>query len=323
VTGGDSVPDSQAVLGGQAVPGGGGDLLDVADEVSEALAAGGSVVALETTFVSHGFPGLRGLAVALESERRVRAACAVPATVAVADGRILVGTDAATLERLAASPDARKAGPRDLASCVAGGGLGATTVGGTLAVCRLAGIRFMGTGGIGGVHRGFAATLDISADMAQLARTPAVVVASGPKSLLDVPATAELLESLGVPVLGWRTGTLPRFYTASGGPPVSARVDSAAEAVRIARLHWQLAGSCGLLVAQPPARSLDVDELTQAALDAADRDGATGQAVTPAVLAYLHEATGGATLEVNAQLIADNAGLAGQLAAEYAAGGRP
>jgi pseudouridine-5'-phosphate glycosidase len=149
-----------------------------------------------------------------------------------------------------------------------------------------------------------------------------VVVASGPKSLLDVPATAELLESLGVPVLGWRTGTLPRFYTASGGPPVSARVDSAAEAVRIARLHWQLAGSCGLLVAQPPARSLDVDELTQAALDAADRDGATGQAVTPAVLAYLHEATGGATLEVNSALIADNAGLAAELAVAYSAASR-
>ncbi len=164
----------------------------------------------------------------------------------------------------------RKAGPRDLASCVAGGGLGATTVGGTLAVCRLAGIRFMGTGGIGGVHRGFAATLDISADLAQLARTRAVVVASGPKSLLDVPATAELLESLGVPVLGWRTDTLPRFYTASGGPPVSARVETAAEAARIARLHWRLAGG-GLLVAQPPPRSLDVDELTEQALDAAQR----------------------------------------------------
>ena len=297
------------MTGGDAAVGGAGDVLDIAAEVREALGAGAPVVALETTLVSHGFPGTRGVEVALESERRVRAAGAVPATVAVTGGRIRVGTDAATLERLAASPDARKAGPRDLASCIASGGLGSTTVGGTLAVCRLAGIRFMGTGGTGGVHRGFAATLDISADLAQLARTPAVVVASGPKSLLDVQATAELLETLGVPVLGWRTGTLPRFYTAAGGPPVSARVDSAAEAVRIVRLHWRLAGG-GLLVAQPPPRDLDVDELTQAALDAAERDGVTGQAVTPAVLAYLHEATGGATLEVNAQLIADNAGPA-------------
>jgi pseudouridine-5'-phosphate glycosidase len=145
------------------------------------------------------------------------------------------------------------------------------------------------------------------------------VVASGPKSLLDVRATAELLESLGVPVLGWRTATLPRFYSAEGGPAVSARVDDAAEAARIARLHWELTGGSGLLVARPPSRSLDVDELTEAALAAAERDGVTGQAVTPAVLAYLHEATGGATLDVNSALIADNAGLAAKLAVAYAA----
>ncbi len=307
------------MAGHDAPPGGG--LLDISAEVAEALAAGRPVVALETTLVSHGFPGTQGLTVALESERRVRAAGAVPATVAVDGGRILVGAGAGTLGRLAAGPDVRKAGPRDLASCVAGGGLGATTVGGTLAVCRLAGIRFMGTGGIGGVHRGFAVTLDISADLGQMARTPAVVVASGPKSLLDVRATAELLESLGVPVLGWRTGTLPRFYAASGGPPVSARVDTAAGAARIVRLHWQLAGN-GLLVAQPPRRSLDVDELTEAALDAAQRAGATGQAVTPAVLAHLHEATGGATVEVNSELITDNAGLAAELAVAYSAASR-
>jgi pseudouridine-5'-phosphate glycosidase len=294
------------------------DLLDMSTEVREALAAGGPVVALETTLVSHGFPGTRGLDVALESERRVRAAGAVPATVAVVDGRIRVGAGADVLTRLAKSPDARKAGPRDLAGCLAAGDLGATTVGGTLAVCRLAGIRFMGTGGIGGVHRGFAATLDISADLGQMARTPALVVASGPKSLLDVPATAELLETLGVPVLGWHTGTLPRFYTASGGPAVSARVDSAAEAVRIAGLHWRLAGGA-VLLARPPSRSLDVDELTERALAAAAQAGATGPAVTPAVLAYLHEQTGGATLEVNADLIADNAGLAAELAVAHSA----
>jgi pseudouridine-5'-phosphate glycosidase len=291
-------------------------VLDVSVEVSDALAGGGPVVALETTLVSHGFPGTRGLEVALESERRVRAAGAVPATVAVVDGRIRVGLGTDVLARLAASTDARKAGPRDLASCVAWGGLGATTVGGTLAVCRLAGIRFMGTGGIGGVHRGFDRTLDISADLGQMARTPALVVASGPKSLLDVPATAELLETLGVPVLGWRTDTLPRFYTATGGPGVSARVDSAAEAVRIAGLHWQLAGG-GLLVARPPSRGLDVDGLIEQALDAAAQAGATGQAVTPAVLDYLHRETGGATLEVNADLIADNAGLAAELAVAH------
>jgi pseudouridylate synthase len=294
------------------------DVLDVAAEVADALAAGGPVVALETTLVSHGFPGTRGLDVALESERRIRAAGAVPATVAVVDGRIVAGTGSTVLERLAASPDARKAGPRDLAACVTDGGLGATTVGGTLAVCALAGIRFMGTGGIGGVHRGYGQTLDISADLGQLARTQALVVASGPKSLLDVPATAELLETLAVPVLGWRTDTLPRFYTAAGGPAVSARVDSAAGAVRLAGLHWRLRGG-GLLVGRPPRHELDVDDLIEQALAAAGRDGITGQAVTPAVLGYLHQATGGASLEVNAELIADNAALAAELAVAHAA----
>jgi len=297
------------------------ELLDVAAEVAAALAHGDPVVALETTLVSHGFPGRRGVDVALESERRVRAAGAVPATVAVAGGRLRIGVDTALLEQLADRADVRKAGPRDLAACLAAGALGSTTVGGTLAVARLAGIRFMGTGGTGGVHRGFAASLDISADLAQLARTPAVVVASGPKSLLDVPATSELLESLSVPVLGWRTDTLPRFYSAAGGPPVSARVDTAAQAARIAGLHWRLSGG-GLLVARPPRRSLDVDEVIEEALAAADRAGVSGQGVTPAVLAHLHEATGGATLEVNAELIADNVGLAAELAVAWAAGAR-
>ncbi|HEV2451342.1 MAG TPA: pseudouridine-5'-phosphate glycosidase [Streptosporangiaceae bacterium] len=295
-------------------------VIELSAEVGEALAAGQPVVALETTLVSHGFPGGRGLEVALESERRVRAAGAVPATVAVTGGRIRAGVDAGLLARLAREQGVRKAGPRDLAACVVSGGLGATTVGGTLAVCRAAGIKFMGTGGIGGVHRGFSRSLDISADLAQLARTRAVVVASGPKSLLDVRATAELLESLGVPVLGWRTSVLPRFYSAGGGPPVSARVDDAGQAARIARLHWELTGGSGLLVARPPSQSLDVDELVEAALAEAERAGVSGQEVTPAVLAYLHEATGGATLDVNAELIAANAGLAGELAVAYAAG---
>ena len=295
--------------------------LQLSGEVRAAVAGGQPVVALETTLVSHGFPGEQGIQVALASEARVREQGAVPATVGVVDGAVRAGLTEAELARFAeAGPQARKVGARDLAACVVQGALGATTVGGTLAVCRLAGIGFMGTGGIGGVHRGFAVTLDISADLAQLARTRAVVVASGPKSLLDVPATAELLESLAVPVLGWRTDTLPRFYTAPGGPAVSARVETAAQAAQIARLHWRLAGG-GLLVARPPRRSLDLDELTQQALDAARRAGATGQAVTPAVLARLHEATGGATLEVNAQLIADNAGLAAELAVASAADG--
>ncbi len=191
----------------------------VTDEVAAALSDGRAVVALETTLVSHGFSAGRGLAAALDSEERVRAAGATPATVGVLDGAVRVGLTAAELTRFAdAGTAARKVGARDLAACVVQGALGSTTVGGTLAVCRAVGIRFVGTGGIGGVHRGFAETLDISADLPQLARTAAVVVCSGAKSILDVAATAELLETLAVPVLGWQTQTLPMFYTADGRP---------------------------------------------------------------------------------------------------------
>jgi pseudouridylate synthase len=280
-------------------------VIRVADEVREATA----VVALETTLVAHGFPPGDGVAVALESERRVRAAGAVPATIGVLDGEIRVGLSADELERF--TPEARKLGPRDLGPCVASGETGATTVGGTLAVCRHAGIRFMGTGGIGGVHRG--ARLDISADLFELSRTPVVVVSSGVKSLLDVEATAELLETLSVPVLGWRTDTMPRFYAASGGPPVSQRVDTADEVVRIARAHWELVG-CGLLVGNPPPRSIDVEALIDSALDEAVELGTSGQGLTPFVLGRLHEESGGETLELNRELIAANAQLAAELA---------
>ena len=280
-------------------------VIRVADEVREATA----VVALETTLVAHGFPPGDGVAVALESERRVRAAGAVPATIGVLDGEIRVGLTADELERF--TPEARKLGPRDLAACVASGETGATTVGGTLAVCRHAGIRFMGTGGIGGVHRG--QRLDISADLIELSRTPVVVVSSGVKSLLDVEATAELLETLSVPVLGWRTETMPRFYDASGGPPVSQRVDTAEEVVRIARAHWELVG-CGLLVGNPPPRSIDVEALVDSALDEAVELGTSGQGLTPFVLGRLHEESGGETLELNRELIAANAQLAAEVA---------
>jgi pseudouridine-5'-phosphate glycosidase len=291
----------------------------VSDEIAEALRAGGAVVALETTLVSHGFSHGRGLQAALESERRVRAEGAVPATVGVVDGVIRVGLQAAELERFAeAGTAARKAGARDLAACVVQGALGSTTVGGTLAVCRAAGIRFMGTGGIGGVHRGFAQTLDVSADLPQLARTRALVVCSGAKSILDVSATSELLETLGVPVLGWQTSTLPMFYTGQGGPPVSAQVTGAAETARIAAAHWQLSPSSGLLLGRPPVAGLDIEALITQAVEQVRSEGITGQAVTPAVLTAVEELSGGASVEVNRRLIADNAALAAQIAVAYA-----
>ena len=283
-------------------------MIRIADEVREASA----VVALETTLVAHGFPAGEGLAVAAESERRIRDVGAVPATIGVLDGEIRVGLSPEELERFDA--DARKVGPRDLAVCVVQRAVGATTVGGTLAVCRAAGVRFMGTGGIGGVHRGYPHPPDVSADLGELARTQALVVSAGVKSLLDVPATLELLESLGVPVVGFRTDTLPLFYSARGGPAVPARIDSTADAAAIARAHWDLGGS-GIVLAQPPPTSLDdIEPLIEAALAEADRAGAQGQAVTPFVLAYLHRHSEGRTLAVNRELIVANAGLAAEVA---------
>jgi pseudouridylate synthase len=288
-------------------------------EVARALEHGRPVVALETTLVSHGFSAGRGLDAALESEQRVRAAGATPATIGVLDGAVRVGLDAAELERFAAAgTDARKLGARDIAACVVQGALGSTTVGGTLAVCRAAGIRFMGTGGIGGVHRGFADTLDISADLPQLARTQALVVCSGAKSILDVGATAEVLETLGVPVLGWQTATLPMFYTGEGGPPVSATVTDAAEAAQIAAAHWLLAPSGGLIVARPPRDGLDLEAIVTAAVEQVRRAGVTGQAITPAVLTAVEELSGGRSVDVNRRLIADNAELAARIAVAYA-----
>lgn len=284
-------------------------MIRVAHEVREANA----VVALETTIVAHGFPPGEGVEVGLESERRVRDAGAVPATIGVLDGEIRIGLTPDELARF--TPETRKVGPRDLAACVESGEVGATTVGGTLAAARQAGIRFMGTGGIGGVHRG--RRFDVSADLVELARTQVVVVSSGAKSLLDVEATAEVLETLGVPVLGWRTDTLPRFYDQGGGPPVSQRVESAAQAAGIAAGHWELGGAA-LVLANPPPESIDVEALIESALTEAEELGTTGQGLTPFVLARLHEESGGRTLAANRELAVANAELAAEVAVAHA-----
>jgi pseudouridine-5'-phosphate glycosidase len=287
-------------------------LIVVSDEVRDAPA----VVALETTLVAHGFPAGEGADVGLEAERRVRSAGATPATVGVLDGEIRVGLTADELARFDAS--ARKVGPRDLATCVVQGAVGATTVGGTLAVCRSAEIRFMGTGGLGGVHRGYPNPPDVSADLGELARTQALVVSAGIKSLLDVGATVEMLETLSVPLIGFRTDELPLFYSRHGGPPVPARVETAEEAADVARTHWEL-GGCGILLARPPDESLDgVEPLIEEALVEAARANVKGQEVTPFVLSFLHERSGGRTLTANRELVAANATLAAEVAVAYA-----
>jgi pseudouridine-5'-phosphate glycosidase len=293
-------------------------VIEISREVTDALGRRDPIVALETTLVAHGFPPGEGVAVGREAERLVREAGATPATIGILEGSVRIGLSEAELECF--TGDARKVGPRDLAACVVQGAVGATTVGGTLAACRAAGIGFMATGGIGGVHRG--ERLDVSADLGELARTEALVVCSGVKSLLDVPATAELLETLGVPVLGFRTDELPLFYAATGGPPVSARVESAVEAALVARAHWQLARHSALVLARPPDESLDdVEPLIEQALAAADEQSITGSAVTPFVLSFLHEASDGRTLKANRDLVLANAELAAQVAVAYASGG--
>jgi pseudouridine-5'-phosphate glycosidase len=294
-------------------------VIAVSEEVRTALDEGGAVVALETTLVAHGFPAPEGVEVGLDSERRVREAGAVPATVGILDGQIRVGLSEAELHRF--TPEARKIGPRDLAAALVQRAVGATTVGGTLAVARAVGIRFMGTGGLGGVHRGFPFPPDVSADLGELARTEALVVSCGVKSLLDVPATSELLETLGIPVLGYRTDTLPLFYSAHGGPPVSARVEDAAEAAAVARAHWALGRGTSVVLGRAPSDGLDdVEPLIERAIADAQAQGVSGQGVTPFVLSFLHRESGGRTLAANRALIADNAGLAGEVAVAFAAG---
>ncbi len=289
-------------------------MIRLSDEVQQAQRDGIGVVALETTLVAHGFPPGEGVVVGLESEAAVRASGSVPATIGVLDGEIIVGLSKAELERFDAS--ARKVGPRDLAAAVVQRAPGATTVGGTLIVAAATGIELLATGGLGGVHRGWPSPPDVSADLQALARTRALVVSSGIKSLLDVPATAELLETLGVPVLGWRTDELPLFYAARGGPAVSARVESVAEAAQVAATHWALGGG-GLLLGRPPDESLDdVEPLIERALADAAAQGVHGQSVTPFVLSFLHRESGGRTLRANRDLIVANARLAGEIATQ-------
>ena len=288
-------------------------MIRLASEVADALRDGRGVVALETTLLAHGFPPGEGVEVARASESAVRESGSVPATVGVLDGELVVGLTEDELTRFDSS--ARKLGPRDLAVSLEQHAVGATTVGGTLAACRTAGLRFMATGGLGGVHREWPTPPDMSADLPALAQSPVLVVSSGVKSLLDVRSTVEVLETLGVPVLGWRTDELPLFYSAHGGPPVSGRVESVEDAAAIAKAHWELGGG-GLLIARPPDESLDdVEPLIEAALAAAVAQGIAGQSVTPFVLGWLHRESGGRTLRANRDLVVGNARLAGEIAA--------
>jgi pseudouridine-5'-phosphate glycosidase len=278
---------------------------------------------LESTIISHGLPTETSAATAREIEEAVRRRGAVPATIAVVDGAVRVGLSDDELVRVAEEPDVVKSSVRDLGPVLARRLTGATTVAATAYVAHLAGIRVFATGGLGGVHRGARDTWDESADLAALAAAPVTVVCAGVKSILDVPATLERLESLSVPVLGVGTATLPGFYVRDAGVPVPWRVESAADVAAVMRARDTLRLPQGLVVTLPVAREEEMDAALHEraladGLAEVERRGIVGKDVTPFLLGWFHEHTGGASLSANVALVLANAGLAAEIAAAFA-----
>ena len=296
------------------------DWLSVSDEVRAALDAGRPVVALESSLIAQGLPVPHNLETAIAAEEAVRESGAIPATVVVSEGQLVVGATRPLLERLA-DPQQRvaKAGSRDLGPLLATRALASTTVSATMRAAHLAGIAVFATGGIGGVHRGAASSFDISSDIDELAATPVAVISSGAKSILDLPATLELLETRRVPVIGYGVDELPAFYSTSSGLPLAHRVHGPREAAAAVAAHRSIAGAGGMLIVQPPPSDLAIDReevdawITEALRDAETR-GITGGAVTPHLLGFLARASGGRTLSVNIGLIVNNARTAGRVA---------
>ncbi|MFC5800573.1 pseudouridine-5'-phosphate glycosidase [Streptomyces formicae] len=293
----------------------------LSEEVREALETRRPVVALESTIIAHGLPRPRNLAVAEELESLVRSGGAVPATIAVLDGRAHVGLDKGQLERVATDPDVRKLGHRDLAPALAAGASGATTVSATAFLASRAGVRVFATGGLGGVHREWATTQDESADLRLLARTRITVVCAGVKSILDVPATLQRLETLGVGILGYGTDRFPGFYLTSSGEPVDWTVRTPEEVAKVVRAQDALGGpDAALIVARPVPEDEQLDpqlhdRVLAEALEACQERGITGQAVTPFLLDHLTRHTKGASLEANLAAVRGNVRLAAQIAA--------
>lgn len=290
----------------------------VAPEVADALAAGRPVVALESTVLAHGLPHPVNIETALAMEAAVRAGGAVPATIGVSGGAVVVGMDEQLIVRFGESAregrTVAKLGARDLAAATALGRDGATTVGATVRAAALVGVQVMATGGIGGVHRGAAQTWDVSGDLMALTRHPVAVVCAGVKAILDIPATLEWLETLGVPVIGWRCRTFPAFYTADGGRSLLFSVERVDDLARVWEVERAWRGA-GLLVVQPPPEDVpNVEAAIQAALAEAEAAGVRGAATTPYLLAKVGELTGGKSLEVNTALLKHNALTAGMLA---------
>jgi pseudouridine-5'-phosphate glycosidase len=298
-------------------------LLDVRDDVRRALERRAPVVALESTIITHGMPHPHNVATARAVEEAVRENGAVPATIAIVDGRIVVGLSCAELEWFSTATDALKVSRADLPYAVAAGRHGSTTVAATMICAHLAGIGVFATGGIGGVHRGVEGTLDISADLEELATTPVVVVCAGAKAILDLPRTLEYLETRGVPVVGYRTDQFPAFWSRTRGLPVPIRLDAPAAIADLVRTKDELGLKGGVLVANPvPAEdeipSEEMGPLIDDAVEEARRRGIAGKAVTPFLLSHLNRLTGGRSLAANIALVKHNAALAARIAVSLA-----
>lgn len=292
-------------------------LLSVSAEVSDAIAAGAPVVALESTIISHGMSYPRNLETAFEVEQVVRENGAIPATIAIADGRIVVGADRTLLERLATGETVTKVSRRDLAISLAFEELGATTVAATMIGAVRAGIDVFATGGIGGVHRGASATFDVSADLQELARTPVAVVCAGVKSILDIGLTLEYLETHGVPVIGYQTEEMPAFYSRSSGHRLDRRIDTPGEIAAVLAVRRSLGGGTVVANPIPPEHALESEVAESAiaqALVAAEAEGIRGKDITPFLLGRVAEITGTDSVDANIELVRANAALAAQVA---------
>ena len=299
-------------------------VLQFTPEVEQALASKKPVVALESTIVTHGMPFPENLKTALAVEEEVRAAGAIPATIAVMEGQIRIGLDRAALEALAQAEDVMKLSRADLAFALAGRRTGSTTVAATMMAARLAGIEVFATGGIGGVHQGVEETLDISADLRELAQTSVITVCAGAKAILDIPRTLEVLETEGVPVVGYRTDELPAFWSRSSGIAAPLRLDAAEDIAAFWRARRAIGQQGAILVANPVPEESEIPADIMSghiadAVRAADAEGIRGKKVTPFLLGKILELTEGTSLAANIALIRNNARLAGEIAVALAA----
>ncbi len=293
--------------------------LTFSPEVAQARTEGAPLVALESTIITHGMPYPQNVETAQQVEAEVRGKGAVPATIAVLNGKIHIGLSNDQLQDLARAKDVAKLSRADLAACLARGGTGATTVAATMIAAHLAGIRVFATGGIGGVHRGAEQSFDISADLQELAQTPVTVVAAGPKAILDVPKTLEVLETLGVPVIAFGQNEIPAFWSRKSGLPAPLRMDTAEDIARAHLIRGELGLPGGQLVANPipPKDEIPADELApliSQAITEAEQQGIAAKSVTPFLLQRIFDLTGGTSLHANIALVRNNARLAAEIA---------